>query len=304
MQEACFIVSFDCEGKWGFADRINSYHHQRFTNYNLIKSYNSLLFSLETYNIKATFAFVAAFTLSFEEYIAYQHWFSDRYFKGKNWLAYFKSQVKDKVSADGWFCPETFNLVHSQGIHEIATHGFTHLPFDDALVTEETIIQELEGINAWQAWKQLSISTLVFPRNKIGFTPLLSKAGIQAYRDYPLYYHIKPRWAAEALKYIEYPISQPHSHVDQPIKIPGGNLLAFRRKNRFPTNAMIIQRWKSIIDHAVKHKQVVHLWMHPHNMIDGIDQGYLFDQVLAYAANYIKQGTLKNVTQQEYWSRL
>ena len=42
--------------------------------------------------------------------------------------------------------------------------------------------------------------------------------------------------------------------------------------------------------------------MHPHNMIDGLDQAWLFREILKYASGYIKKGQLHNLTQQDYWS--
>ena len=304
MQKACLIISFDCEGKWGFADRISSYHNAQLNNKNLIKAYTLLTDLLEKYYLKATFAFVSAFTLSFEEYKDYHIWFGDRKFNDRNWLCHFNKQVHSLNEREGWFCPEAFDIVRKKSIHEIATHGFTHLPFNQDLVEEDDIVHELEGIKAWQKWKNSPISTLVFPRNQVGFTSLLSRAGIQAYRDYPLYYHVKPRWAAELLKVIEKPEAQPHTIKNTTLKIPGGNLLAFRRQYKIPSNTMIIHRWKAMIDDAVNNKQVVHVWMHPHNVIDGIDQAYLFEQVLANASSYVKSGQLYNMTQHDYWSEI
>ena len=76
MQKACFIISLDCEGKWGFADRIGPSHDQVLTHQNLHKAYDSILRTLVDYNLKATFAFVAAFTLSEQDYLRQKIWFS------------------------------------------------------------------------------------------------------------------------------------------------------------------------------------------------------------------------------------
>ena len=302
MQKACFIISLDCEGKWGFADRIGLSHDQVLTHQNLHKAYDSILRTLADYNLKATFAFVAAFTLSEQDYLRQKIWFSERLFAGKNWLDHFKRQVEQENNTEGWFAPDIFVRVREHQQHEIATHGFTHLPFQESLTSRDAIEKELAGINAWATWQGLDIKTMVFPRNRVGYTDLLVKAGIQAYRDMPLYFDMKPRWAAEALKYIEGTVSQPHPKAASPLKIPGGSLMAFRRQYRLPPNFMILKRWQAIIDHAVEHKQVAHLWMHPHNMINGLDQAWLFREILKYAAGYIEKGQLHNLTQQDYWS--
>lgn len=304
MREACFIVSFDCEGKWGFADRVGAYHEQWFTHANLMRAYQDILQLLDQHGVKATFAFVGAFTLGMDEFREQQALFTDRPFGGVNWLGRFNQQVVQQGNADGWFCPQAFAAVRVQPQHEIASHGFTHLPFDEALVSREDIRHELEGIRAWAGWNGLDVSTLVFPRNRVGFTDMLAEAGIRAYRDAPLYYGLQPRWKAEMLRYLQPQVSQPHAEAGIPLKIPGGSLLAFRRKYRLPPDFMVVKRWQAMIDHAVAYGQVVHVWMHPHNMIDGLGQKELFDQVLAYAASHIRAGRLRNPTQHEYWSAL
>lgn len=302
MQDACFIVSFDCEGKWGFADRIGEYHDRWFSNANLLRAYQDILQLLNQHEMKATFAFVSAFTLELEEFREHQALFSDRQFGGANWLARFKQQVVVQGNADGWFCPQAFAAVQASPQHEIATHGFTHLPFDEAMVNRDDIRKELDGIRTWADWKGVDLSTLIFPRNRVGFTDLLAEAGIRAYRDTPLYYGLQPRWKAELLRYTQLQVSEPHAQVSELLKIPGGSLLAFRRKFRIPPDFMVVKRWQAMIDHAVAHGQVVHVWMHPHNMIDGLGQKALFDQVLAHAASHIRAGRLRNLTQHEYWS--
>jgi len=301
LDKGCLIISFDCEGKWGFSDKINPYYDNILIDKNILSAYRKTLDLLKNNHIKATFAFVGAFTMTKEMFYEKENMFSRRMYANKNWLDIFYQQNKKNSNSEGWFCPEAYEYVTKYTEHEIASHGFTHLPFDEKLVSREDILHELHDILAWSTWQGIDISTFIFPRNKIGYTDLLSSIGIKAYRDTPQFYGIKPRLKAEALKYKPPYLAQEHSKKLEKIRIPGGNLLAFRKKIRLPPDFVIINRWKRMIDNAVSTNGVVHIWMHPHNLIDGIKQAHLFNSVLSYAYNkYIKKGNLLNLTQKEY----
>ena len=53
-----FILSLDCEGKWGASDHINNHHKLHFTNERLNQAYRNILNILKKEEIKGTFAFV------------------------------------------------------------------------------------------------------------------------------------------------------------------------------------------------------------------------------------------------------
>ena len=60
MQKAIFIISFDCEAKWGMADNIDQKLNNVLINSELIKVYLNIIEMLREFKVKATFAFVAA----------------------------------------------------------------------------------------------------------------------------------------------------------------------------------------------------------------------------------------------------
>ena len=124
---ATFIISFDCEGKWGVADHLDDFLRANLTNTNLNLAYEKIIALLERWDIKATFAFVGAFTMSIDEYYAKQEWFSDVLVNGKSWLLPFRQEAASQ-NFDGWFNPRPFEKVTQSGRHEIASHGFTHVP--------------------------------------------------------------------------------------------------------------------------------------------------------------------------------
>ena len=58
---ATFILSLDCEGKWGVADLLGSDHARQLTDDRLRKAYAEIVALLDEHQVPATFAFVGAF---------------------------------------------------------------------------------------------------------------------------------------------------------------------------------------------------------------------------------------------------
>ena len=145
MKQAVFIMSFDCEGKWGLADNITDQNCQILTNHNINSSYQQLLDIISRHSLKATFAFVGAFTMSFDEFMEKREWFNDVPINDVSWLVNFNQDVSNQ-NFDGWFDPIPFEIVKQQPQHEIASHGFTHVLLDEKLISEKSFLLEMQSI--------------------------------------------------------------------------------------------------------------------------------------------------------------
>jgi len=301
---AYFIISFDCEGKWGVADHLTDHHRQYFTNQNLINTYTRILNLLEKYEIPATFAFVGAFTLSVEEYYCHQDRFRAPSVNGIDWLVNFKKEVNAK-NFDGWFVPKCLELVEQHYIHEIASHGFTHLPLDEKSITQNAFLNEMALIKDLTRYGKNSDLTLVYPRNQIGYVDELKNFGFIGYRNDLDHKQNTPFNALRRLSRefnIFSPKSDPHiQQTELPIRIPSGHFLNWRYgvRKKIPPQ-ITVTRWKNMLEHAIKNNDVVHLWSHPHNFIDGKDMFSLFENILKNVAYEIKNQRLKAVTQRNY----
>ena len=64
-----FIISFDCESKWGMADSLTSIHKEMFHASELERVYSELITLLEKYNMPATFGFVGALTMTSDVFL-------------------------------------------------------------------------------------------------------------------------------------------------------------------------------------------------------------------------------------------
>lgn len=298
-----FIISFDCEGKWGMSDHLTDHHHACLTNEKLNEAYSKLIGILDKNEVKATFAFVGAFTLSSDEYHEHKDWFPDVDINGQNWLSAFK-QAASQNQFDGWFNPAAFEKVIKSGAHEIASHGFSHLPLAESLIKKEEFFREMELIRKVDELKGCSSKSFIYPRNQVGFVNELFKSGFSGYRgssEVQTKKRIMNRLGNLLGEFNIFTPSEHHSKEDKIIKIPAGYFLNWRRGLRQKVPFQVTyKKWANLIADAVKQENVVHLWTHPHNFIDGDNMYHLLDEILKSVRDAVKRGELVNLTQIEY----
>lgn len=307
-----FILSFDCEGKWGLLNKIDHNYRKLITKSNLLYSYKKILNILDKYEIKATFAFTGAFTMSLDEYLEKKDMIEDIIIENNSHLKQFYEDMR-RGEYDGWFLPEAITLVENQACHEIAAHGFQHIPLSEAHISIEIFRKELEKIKNLTGFSKRENMTFIYPYNMIGYTDELAKAGYIGYRD-NLYQpsgknKLVDNFMQKLFLYFnEWNIissAKNHSFYQIPVCIPPGLILNLR--NGFWKTVpyyVIVKRWKNMVIDAAKSKKVLHLYSHPHNFITGKNMFNLFEEILKYVFQVIKRGELDNLTQKEYAEKI
>ena len=311
MDKATFILSFDCEGKWGMADIIDDKINTSITNQNLTASYKSILTLLDKYQIKGTFAFVAALTMSIDEFKDKRDWFAKSNVmidKNQKWLKNFFESAEGN-NFNGWFHPSLLDLViNSHTRHEIATHGFTHLPLSENIIDQNCFKHEMDRVQDIMTMKGLNARTIIFPRNLIGYLNLLNDYNIIGYRDRlfksgsiflekikNIYHEINIFEKSQL-----FTLNSSQSSVES-IKIPSGYFLNYKANIRkYIPYYLSVLRWESIIKDAIKHSGVVHLWTHPHNFILGKSQYKLFEGILKMVKEAVDCDKMKVMSQEEF----
>jgi len=274
MNSGSVTFSFDCEGKWGMAD-ISSNWDANLTQVNLLETYEFILETLKDYDISATFAFVGAFTESREVFLdeTLPCLSSENYSK---WLDYSKFRIMDK-NEEGWFMPELLNLVKEYNVHEIASHGYTHIPF--SMLNHRDARTELKLIRQWAKKNKIECSTLVYPRNMIGHNNLLKEYGIFGYRDEPdaITDHRVPKVIKTLIEETWVLKKSQQFELIEPCKIPGGVFINWRYGFRnFVPPLVSLLKYRSMINDAILRNQVAHFWTHPHNFITSPSTKNLF----------------------------
>jgi peptidoglycan/xylan/chitin deacetylase (PgdA/CDA1 family) len=298
-----FIVSLDCEGKWGMADKLQPYHHRLLTDEALARVYEDAVALFNRHDIPATFAFVMAFTMDAGERARFAQLFDVDDSRSGGWLSYFRAARRDGKLA-GWFQPRALDTVRKHPQHEVASHSFCHRSLADDALSAEDARSELDAAEAIAAAKGLSLKTFVYPRNKVGNVPALVEKGYIGYRaerSLPPGHLGRIKTLADELNIWPRPEqrAQRGEHAIQ--CIPAGLFFNWRSgARRAIPPAITVQRWKTLLDRTAADGGVAHLWLHPHNLITAPDTRETLELVLAHAARHAARGRLKLVTQEAY----
>jgi len=297
---ATFILSLDCEGKWGMADHITPYHDHHLTADKLRGAYLALTALFARYEVPATFAFVMAFILSGAEQEVVDDLFPDHP-AGRAWLASFRS-AQARGDLGGWTLPEALDIVRDDGRNEIASHGFSHLPLDED-TPRDLAEREFAACDRVARMRGLALDTLVFPRNQVGHVDLLAEHGVLGYRERLARGHDKIRKAAalaSELNVFERPQPDAVPSRDRAMAIPSGHFFNWRvGARRMVPRWTTAMRWRAMLE-AAGTGDVVHLWLHPHNIITGPETLPLLERVLRDVARLRDAGRLEIATQATY----
>ena len=263
INKGTITLSFDCEGKWGMIDS-NSDWVNNISNESLVEVYKYILDVLNFYDIPATFAFVGALTEKKETFMELNQSHLTGY-SHKKWINLAIKKINE--NEDGWFAPKLLELVKNEKKHEIASHSYSHTPFNKLNIDEALI--ELSLVKKWSEKNKINCQSFIFPRNLIAYDELLLQFGINFYRDTPNNFNYKffPRLLNMLIE--ELLIFKKGEDLKNNNKIPGGTFINWMYGSRriIPSQITLLKN-KSIIN-SVKYNnnKNSHFWLHPHNLI-------------------------------------
>ena len=161
--------------------------------------------------------------MSVDEFYANPEWFADVTVSDRSWMFKFLEDARSK-NFDGWLNPRALEMVLEQKVHEIASHGFRHIPLRENLISRDDYFKEFELIEKWSALKGIKLKTFIFPINLIGFLDEFKKSGFTGYRDGVIG---NPQSRVLQLKKLlsEFNVfasSQECSNTETPVRIPSG----------------------------------------------------------------------------------
>ena len=299
-RNARFILSFDCEGKWGMADDPAMASNHPIGDDSLAKAYERIFEILDKYEIPGTFALVGLFAGRYEDYVESR----DQLLQSKphkEWLQIPEQSFAAGVT-DGWFYPKLVENIRSKGMHEIASHSYSHLPLNNSDVAEESLLTELNLVRQWQERNSVELSTFIFPRNQIQYQEALNDFDYLGYRQCDL----QNAAYANRIKILQDECnirkkSDVHSANAEPIAIPPGTFLNWRQgPRRVIPEQLTLKRWSNVLRHAVVSGGVAHLWLHPHNLVTAKGQDQLFERAISMVAAMSKTELIVPVTQKQY----
>lgn len=292
---ARFILSFDCEGKWGVADRLTAAQQRELTDDRLRSAYRSIVDLLDEYRISATFAFAGAFSQSPGAFQAIR---PELQRLSESAPAYLGPALRDieETRGSGWHGGDLVEIVaNARTPHEIALHGVTHVPWTamDAAFAEA----ELRLFERLQGPVRRS-RTFVYPRNLVAHAHALEDRGFEGFRA------ARPSRSRLLSLLSEFNLwEDPESPAkgNEIVPIPAGFFLNWRsglRKLVPPT--VTRARAKRLLQRAAPSGSVVHYWLHPENIASAPSTFQLLQALVREVAAAREEGHCEVLTQLGY----
>lgn len=293
---ARFILSLDCEGKWGVADMLTPFEHDALSTARLIDAYGMILALLDEYEVPATFAFVGLFGESQASLAALFPELDRLAERSPDYLGAALRDLRDG-SRDGWSGKWAVEAVKgARAKHELALHGVTHTPWGS--IDRDFARDDLALLPLLQpALRQAE--TFVFPRNEVAHVDLLAGIGIKGYR---LARTFRSRAASLASEFNL--VSTPEDAIPPAgglCLIPAGYFVNWRHgARRLVPRSLSRLRARRMLLGAETRGRIVHYWLHPENVASAPATLDNLRDVIAIAARLRDAGRCEILTQKSY----
>jgi peptidoglycan/xylan/chitin deacetylase (PgdA/CDA1 family) len=294
---AQFILSFDCEGKWGVADLLSKRHSNDLSDERLRFAYREIVGMLDEFDIRATFAFVGLFSQSSAEFAQLRPAIEPLRHASPGFLGMALQDI-DSCAGDGWHGDHLLAEVAESNLgHEIALHGVTHVPwptmFEPLARLEMELAAQLSG-------PIRNSRTFVYPRNQVAHSNVLQDAGLAGFRT--------ARNRSRLVSLLsEFNIFQRPDHyapANGLVRIPPGFFLNWRSGLRAAVPiAMTRLRVRRLLDTAGKSGGIVHFWLHPENIASSPSTLGVLRALLAEVASAREAGACNVLTQLDFCER-
>ncbi|BBG04097.1 MULTISPECIES: polysaccharide deacetylase family protein [Pseudonocardia] len=291
---ARFILSLDCEGRWGVADQLESEHARALTDQALRRAYSEVLSALDRFAVPATFAFVAAFTLSPQRLQAARPELRRAAARVQGYVEH----AVDASAGEGWAGDWALEAVRTAHVtHELALHGATHVPWDRPGFTAAAARAEMQLAFDLAPELARDARTFIYPRNRVEHRTVLSEFGLVGARD-DRGRRSRVRSLAE-----EFLPARPEADLPlaEPIRIPAGHFLNWRCGRRRVIPPVITrERIRRSVAAAERTGATVHLWTHPENFASGPGTLDVLRGILEDVARARDAGRCEVLTQVDY----
>lgn len=295
------ILSLDYELMWGCCEWSTPEKYGETNIRNVPTVIYRMLELFQKYNIRATFATVGLIMHENKESAIKNYPQLLPTYKNEQCSPYknkYIENIQQKHSAL-YFDRQMVEFLNSKDNIEVATHTYCHYYCWEPGQTIEEF--EADIVKAIETAKEIGIDikSIVFPKNMVSneYLKVCSKHGITSYRGNALKYFNEPNSKLEAIKNRFFRIldayiniggytSIPYSQIKQDAGVT--NIRASRMLRPYTTQLSIFEylrlnRIKKEIKYAAKHKEMYHLWWHPHNFGANIEKNLSFlEKILQY----------------------
>lgn len=309
-----FVISLDFELYWGVRD---SRGKEYFTSLaNVHEVIPQLLTLFNKYNVACTWATVGAICIkdydNFIQNIPKQvPSYKDENFSPFNDLEYLSS-----INSQVLFAPNLLNKIKKTKNQEIGSHTFSHYYALEYGQKVEEFEADLNACNNVFEKENITVTSLVFPRNQFNaeYLSVCKKVGYTAYRGNPSHWAYKAENREDRSVYkrvfrlIDCYIPLSGSLRQQVIKESNSGMVnipasiffrSYNPKVRF-LDGLKLWRLKWSMTRTAKKGGVFHLWWHPHNFGQYINENLnQVEQLLKHYQYLNKKYNFESLTMEQ-----
>ena len=309
-KKGLFTISLDTELAWGAVDKPESYKRNKKYYFQTRDVIDRILNLFEKYHISGTWAIVGHLFLEScqqDEGVKHSNIIrsSTAWYK-RDWFE--QDPCSNIYESPEWYGKDIVDKIRDSSVYqEIGSHSFSHMIFNNPLLSQETVRSELSEMIQVAGNEGITIDSFVFPRNAEGYYEELVKIGIKVFRGIDqVWYNHMAGYKRKFFHIVDdclclsppvYEAKFSHGMMN----IPGSMLYLSRDGFRklIPIKLRIIKAKKGI-DRAIKEGKIFHLWFHPFNIASD-SESLLFglEEILKYVAEQVenKKLTVKTLSQ-------
>lgn len=292
-QNGIFTISLDFELYWGMRDVVST--EQYADNMNGVPdAIDKVLKSFSKYDIHATWAIVGFLYFSNIEELKNNMPKKKPGYNNEQLDLYRYIDTHNSLEPAYHFAPDVIGKIDNYKNQEIGTHTFSHYYCLENGQTEDDFYADIKyAIKIAKNKTGKDIKSLVFPRNQWNkeYLSVLSSLGILCYRgnekswiydaaDEEKKTSLRRRVLRLLDSYIN--VTGHNTYAPQELlsktifNIPASRFLRPASQQFNMLEKMRLRRIKRSMTYAAKHKQLFHLWWHPHNFGKDIDANMAF----------------------------
>lgn len=274
------VISVDAELGWGFHDLDPSAKADRIAAGR--RGWRQLLSLFDDYQVPATWAVVGHLFLDDCDGFHEGHPTPDGWFmRDREW----RSRPDLRLGGD-----LVSDLLSSSVDHDVGCHTFSHVICSNAWVTAEVLRAELAASAAAARPHDVTFRSFVYPRNAVTYPEVLAEFDYTSYRGPAPRNPTGLRRPVGKLLDTAFPRRIPlvHPTVDENglVNLPASlflfGLQGWTRATLSPVfGDPVVRQVMGATDRAARRDGVLHLWLHPNNLLDERDVARVRD-ILAY----------------------
>lgn len=291
MENGIFIISLDLEMMWGVHEWSTIANYGESNVKNVRQVVDRLLYLFKKYDIHATFAAVGMLMCKDKNELKKFAPDEKPTYEDDN-LSPYKQGFLDSIptiSEPLFFGVDIIEKLKSAPNIEIGTHTFSHYYCWEAGQTPKQFEDDLNAAINISQTKGISVNSIIFPKNNVSSIVLksIAKFGLKAYRGNPRKYFTKPKSKFQAIQFkicrlldnyipltrTTYEFSEIEM-TEGVVNVKASRFLRPYNKKLCFLEPLRLMRLKSELKDAARNKRIFHLWWHPHNFGDNIDDNF------------------------------